>query len=305
MAALLPVPRIQWTDGNGSPLVGGSVTFAQPSTAGNQLRLVWGDEAETTPLQNPVPLDSAGIAFSGGSQASIWGYGQYEAWVRDADGNLIYSALLDTGGSLEGGTINGSVQINGNLSVSGSITDQLSITAPVMNAVNASFSGTVGAGAFSGGSANISGNVTAGGLVGTNGLITGTQTVNGNENVGGTMTAGAVATGAIDGTSLGINGGATITGALNVGQLLIGGQPFTIPRVEGGVVECNTSFGNNFSVGISFNNVLSVSLTCSDAGAGLTVVGIGTGGVTNSSISIEVDGDGSSTYNVYWLAVGN
>lgn len=131
MSQLLPLARIQYTDGNGSPLSGGTVAFTQPGTGGAVLRPIWADVGETIPLQNPCPLDSSGITFSGGSQVSVWGFGQYEEFVRDNSGNLIYSALVQTtaGGLIGGGTINGSLQITGNLSVNGNITDVQQINA--------------------------------------------------------------------------------------------------------------------------------------------------------------------------------
>ena len=95
MASLLPPARIQYFDGNGAPLVGGSVRFAQPGTGGSVLSPVFADSAQTIPLVNPVPLDAAGITQSGGSQVSVYGNGSYEIFVRDSSGSLIYSALVD------------------------------------------------------------------------------------------------------------------------------------------------------------------------------------------------------------------
>ena len=175
MAALIPQGKLQFTDANGSPLVGGSLTYAQPGTGGATLRPIYGDEAETVPLSNPLPLDAGGWPYSGGSQQVIWGFGQYEIFARNASGATIWTAIVDTPGGLSGGTINGSVQINGDLSVVGNITDTLSLATPLANVTQ-----------LNAGNVNVSGNMDAAGLLYGGGLITSgdvdaSGTVNANE----------------------------------------------------------------------------------------------------------------------------
>lgn len=92
----MPVGVRQFTDGNGAPLVGGWVAYAQVGTGGTVLRNVYADEGETVPLSNPVPLDASGRPYSGGSQCSIWGDGSYEEYVYDANGVLQTSSIIDT-----------------------------------------------------------------------------------------------------------------------------------------------------------------------------------------------------------------
>lgn len=312
MAMLLPIPRIQWTDGNGMPLVGGSVMFATPNTGGTTLRPIYADEAETTPLINPVPLDSAGISFSGGSQVSIWGFGQYEAWVRDADGNLIYSALLDTGGSLEGGTINGSVQINGDLSVVGNILDTQSLTTPLITGTNGNFGGTLSAAALS-----VSGGISAGTI--TSGYLgsTGDLVVEGNGDIGGTLNVNALGTNYLSVTGSGADFNGTNIGnvgeiAASVGdfsEILINGQPLTLPLVQGGSFGANSNDGPNYTIPFptAFASLQSFSISPAVGNDGsippsppyIT-------GASNVGINITFPGlqPVGAVYTVYWMAIG-
>lgn len=312
MAMLLPIPRIQWTDGNGMPLVGGSVMFATPNTGGTTLRPIYADEAETTPLINPVPLDSAGISFSGGSQVSIWGFGQYEAWVRDADGNLIYSALLDTGGSLEGGTIDGSVQINGDLSVVGSILDTQSLTTPLITGTDGNFGGTLTAGAVNAGTVNSSGNLLGAGLI-----VNGNFAITGSGNIDGTVNAGAVGTNylSVTGSGADFNG----TNIANVGEIaasvgdfseiLINGQPLTLPTVQAGVYGANSDDGPNYTITFptAFASLQGVSISPAVGNDGSTppsppyITGASATGIGITFPGLQPVG---AVYSVFWMAVG-
>ena len=92
LASLLPQGILQFTDGNGAPLSGGSVTFYVPNTT--TLKTVWADPGEVVALANPVPLDSAGRPQSGSSEVEIYGSGQYSMLVKDAYGNTIYGPVL-------------------------------------------------------------------------------------------------------------------------------------------------------------------------------------------------------------------
>jgi hypothetical protein len=83
-ATLLPNGKQQFIDANGSPLVGGSVTFYIPNTS--TLKNTWQDAGQTILNTNPVILDSRG-------QAVIYGSGQYRQLVKDASGNTIWDQL--------------------------------------------------------------------------------------------------------------------------------------------------------------------------------------------------------------------
>lgn len=104
MAALTPVPKIQFFDANGQPLVGGKLySYA----AGTTTPLVtYTDQAGTSANTNPVILDSRG-------EASVWlGTGPYklrlttatdvDIWTVDdiySEGALSMSELLSSAGS--------------------------------------------------------------------------------------------------------------------------------------------------------------------------------------------------------------
>lgn len=83
-AILLPNGKQQFIDINGSPLVGGTVTFYVEGTT--TPKTTWQDADQTTPNTNPVVLDSRG-------QAIIYGSGIYRQIVRDSDGNTIWDEL--------------------------------------------------------------------------------------------------------------------------------------------------------------------------------------------------------------------
>lgn len=296
MAMLLPLPRPQFTDGNGAPLVGGSVAYCTPGTAGNTYRPVYADEAETTPLTNPVPLDSAGIPFSGGSQVSTWGFGQYEVFVRDSQRNLIYSGLIDTPGGLQGGTIEGSVQIQGDLSVTGNITDALSINTGAVVSQNGLFTGTLTAAnaVISYGTIDY---ITSQGITSSGDIDAG-----GNLNVTGNINADGNITGAtISGTTL-----------LNDG--------YTVPKIVGGIF---TSAGDGnpnlvISFPAPFNSVISIMVTPgvsvdNNAPGGPTIVipeltPVITGGSLVSFSVTLTDGNATTPgfqYVLYWVAFGS
>jgi hypothetical protein len=87
-APLVPKGKVQWTDDNGFPLVGGSVQFCIPGTS--TLKDTWQDAAQTEVNTNPVILDGRG-------EAVIFGSGTYRQMVFDAIGNLIYDVLTYCG----------------------------------------------------------------------------------------------------------------------------------------------------------------------------------------------------------------
>lgn len=66
----------------GVPLAGGSLTFTNTGTS--TPKTVYSDKALTTPISNPVVLDSSGRA-----PVDIWGSGSYRVVVKDSVGTTI------------------------------------------------------------------------------------------------------------------------------------------------------------------------------------------------------------------------
>lgn len=92
LASLLPQGVLQFTDFDGNPLAGGSVSYFQPNTT--TLKTVWADPQESVALQNPVTLDGAGRPETGSSEVEVYGSGQYSMVVKDSSGNTIYGPVL-------------------------------------------------------------------------------------------------------------------------------------------------------------------------------------------------------------------
>ncbi len=78
---ILPNGKNQFIDINGNPLVGGTVTFYEPSSL--ILKDTWQDSSLTILNTNPIILDSRG-------QAIIYGDGIYRQRLKDSLGNLIW-----------------------------------------------------------------------------------------------------------------------------------------------------------------------------------------------------------------------
>lgn len=90
-ATLLPPGQQTFTDANGKPLAGGSITFYVPNTT--TAKPTYKDAAQTVLNTNPVILDAAG-------RATIYGTGAYRQVLKDAGGNLIWDQLTaDTSSS--------------------------------------------------------------------------------------------------------------------------------------------------------------------------------------------------------------
>ena len=89
-AALLPNAEQVFLDNNGAPLANGQVFFYIPFTT--TTKTVWADPGMTTPLSQPVALDSAGRAI-------IYGSGEYSQAVYDAQNNLVWNQLTTSPGS--------------------------------------------------------------------------------------------------------------------------------------------------------------------------------------------------------------
>jgi hypothetical protein len=85
MSSQLPNGKQQFIDGNGLPLVGGSVFHYIPSTT--TPKTTYQDEALTIANPNPIILDARG-------QAIIWGSGDYRQVLQDSLGNLIWDQVV-------------------------------------------------------------------------------------------------------------------------------------------------------------------------------------------------------------------
>ena len=71
-----------YLDNAGAPCAGGSLTFTE--TATTTPKTVYSDKALTTPITNPVVLDSAGRA-----PVDIWGSGSYRVVLKNSSGTTI------------------------------------------------------------------------------------------------------------------------------------------------------------------------------------------------------------------------
>lgn len=88
MPSPLAAPYSYFADGNGAPLASGNVyTYTAGTTTP---KAAYTDSTGSTPLANPVPLDSAG-------RAQIWLSGSYKIVVKDSLGNTISTADNITG----------------------------------------------------------------------------------------------------------------------------------------------------------------------------------------------------------------
>jgi hypothetical protein len=86
-AALLPAPELQFIDGNGDPISGGTVETYIPGTS--TPKTTWLDQAQTAVNTNPIVLNSDGRCI-------IFADGDYRVVLRDAAGNEIYDQLSST-----------------------------------------------------------------------------------------------------------------------------------------------------------------------------------------------------------------
>ncbi|GJE37852.1 tail fiber protein [Methylobacterium persicinum] len=90
-ATLLPPGQQTFTDANGKPLAGGSLSFYVPNTT--TAKPTYKNAAQTVLNTNPVILDAAG-------RATVYGAGAYRQILKDRYGNLIWDQLTaDTSSS--------------------------------------------------------------------------------------------------------------------------------------------------------------------------------------------------------------
>jgi cytoskeletal protein CcmA (bactofilin family) len=281
-------PR-QFTDSNGNPLVGGSVGYYVPGTGGGTLATVYGDEAQTIVLTNPVPLDSAGRTFSGGSQIPVWADGVYEEIVRDRYGQIVSTNDVETPFSSAGGTIHGDLEVAGNTTLD----QDLQVDG------NTNVDGT-----FTAGSADITGNLTVGGIA----TIGGNESVGGNQTIGGDMTVAGTATIAGASTTAGITDsvGITTTGtvtcnALVTNQITLDGDVLDIPqKIQGGLVTLDTNGNANVAYPVILNNLLSIVVSAVSPTPTLSITSF-----NNSGFGVSTGVPPTTTNQFFWIAIGN
>lgn len=87
MTSIIPSAVLQFSDQNGAPYAGGSLTFYVPGTL--TLKSTFQDYLGTIANTNPVILDAAG-------RATIWGSGLYQMVLADAEGNQVFSQVTES-----------------------------------------------------------------------------------------------------------------------------------------------------------------------------------------------------------------
>lgn len=87
MGAPIVAPELQWSDANGKPLAGGTITtYAMGTTTP---KATWLDPALSALNPNPVVLDAAG-------RSVMYGDGDYRLVLKDILGNLIFDGPATT-----------------------------------------------------------------------------------------------------------------------------------------------------------------------------------------------------------------
>lgn len=87
-ASLLPNGRQQFVNAEGQPLVGGMVYMYAVGTENPQT--TWANPTMTAENTNPIILDDLG-------SASIYGIGSYRQVLTDAQGNVLWDEITDSG----------------------------------------------------------------------------------------------------------------------------------------------------------------------------------------------------------------
>jgi hypothetical protein len=301
---------MQFTDGNGRPLVAGSVAYCEPGTGGANYRPIWADEAETIPLENPCPLDASGIPFSGGSQVTLWGIGEYEMFLRDVNGVLIYSALISTVNLDLISEINGSLHIKGGLTVDGDIVGAGAVesNSVVTNALTAS-QATIGDG-------TVLGNWTVNGALIADSVVANNATINQNLGVGGTASANLV-----DAVLLNVHNGAEFNGSSiegvdqisarhgNFDTITVSSGDHLVPTMQVGATQSDPNIPNLINVVFpkAFNTIEGAVIVPSSGiihqtyFSNMRVDDLTVNGFTMNSSDMDA---GSDTFILYWIAFG-
>ena len=109
IGAIIPKGKVQFLDGSGAPLAGGSVSYYTPGTT-TQIA-TYQDQGLSVQNTNPVALDANG-------EALIWGFGSFRQVVQDVNGNTIWDEVVSTPGTTVFATDSGAanalaVSVNG------------------------------------------------------------------------------------------------------------------------------------------------------------------------------------------------
>ena len=78
------IPQLQFVDANGKPYAGGSLLTLVPNTS--TLKTTWQDPQQQAANTQPIVLDAAGRCL-------VWGDGDYQLVLSDAQGNQVSSFL--------------------------------------------------------------------------------------------------------------------------------------------------------------------------------------------------------------------
>lgn len=116
MGTILPPPKSQWIDQNGSPLESGTIETYVPGTL--TPKATYQDADQLVLNTNPIILDASG-------RATIYGSGTYRYIIKDSAGILVYDALTadtSSGGIANGGTSTGTP--NAQIIAASSFTEQ-------------------------------------------------------------------------------------------------------------------------------------------------------------------------------------
>jgi len=172
--ALMPVPRLQFSDANGVPLAGGQLFSYQAGTS--TPLTTYADGLGAAANTNPVVLDAAG-------SASIWlGAATYKIVLEDVNGvvqwtqdNVSSVSLAE----LQGNSTFASINVSGSSTIGGNETVDGTLTAGTVVSTGSVTAG----GALVGAGLNVTGNGSLSGI-----WSPATSAVTGNETVGGALT---------------------------------------------------------------------------------------------------------------------
>ena len=259
--ALMPMPRLQFSDVNGVPLAGGFIfTYASGTTTP---LATYQDSLGAAANLNPVVLDAGGFA-------AIWlAAATYKIVVQDFNGVQQWTADNVSAVSLtelQGVSSFAALTVTGGLTVGGDETLAGTLTAATVN-VTGSLSV---AGNLSAATAGITGNATVGGA-----LSAASAAIGGNEAVAGTLTV----TGATALSTLSVNG-------VDISALITSLIP-VISAVSGALIVTNVASVGNwvvFTFGATVGTRIRIAL---GSGAGIAtggVIPLPAGGFTTSQL---------------------
>lgn len=245
--ALMPMPRLQFSDANGVPLAGG---FLFSYAAGTTTPLAtYQDSLGTAANTNPIVLDASGSATVFLSSAA------YKIVLQDLNGvvqwtqdnvSAVSQAELAAANSFSSLTVSGAVSIGGAETVAGLLT-----AASLATTGSAAIGGNLTAP-----TAAISGNASVGGT-----LTPETLAVINNETVGGTLTVGGTASLA-----------ALSIGGVDISALITSLIP-AVTAVAGTLIVTNVATSGNWVI-FTFGATVGTRILIAFGGGG----GLATGG---------------------------